>query len=35
MLWNLNIAADPAEIFEIPQPVTGVCFMPDVKFKIN
>ncbi len=31
-LWNLNKATEPLSVFEISEPVTAVCFFPDVPF---
>jgi len=30
ILWNLNKQAEPVHIFESSDPITSVCFMPDV-----
>ena len=32
ILWNLNKPSVPLQIFEISEPITAVCFMPDVEF---
>ena len=34
-MWNLNKASEPEDTYEISFPVTSVCFLPDVRARVD